>query len=256
MIVETNSAWTLKVIDDGKSGAGLEDYQMLDNGKPAGVLEVGRNTDGTATKNTAAWLRRASQPRVLPGLRWSWGLLCDGEKAMFKRIFDLALPILKELEGAGIQRVDRFSRDNWKPNSFSARLMEIGVMSASMIDEHRKPGYVIVTLGSSVSAPLGPQPVVLELEQWLGSNEPDQAGLRRKLTTHLPQRHAFVWVDLRSPWAAWRALEEDPLPTGDPQLPSPMNGVWVANATAGWMWSAGSGWSKLRNVREAVSHAA
>jgi hypothetical protein len=67
MIVETNSAWTLEVIDDGKSGPGLVDYQMLDNGNPAGVLEVGRNTDREATANTAAWLRQASQPRVLPG---------------------------------------------------------------------------------------------------------------------------------------------------------------------------------------------
>jgi hypothetical protein len=77
MIVETNSPWTLKVIDDGKSGDGLVDYEIVDNGKPAGVLEVGRNTDASATANLAAWQRRAAQSRVLPGLKWSWLLECD-----------------------------------------------------------------------------------------------------------------------------------------------------------------------------------
>ena len=56
MIVETNSAWTLNVIDDGK-GDELVDYEIIDNGELAGVLEVGRNTDARATANLAAWAR-------------------------------------------------------------------------------------------------------------------------------------------------------------------------------------------------------
>ncbi len=255
MIVETNSAWTLKVIDDGKSGVGLVDYEMTDNSKPAGVLEVGRNTDAIATANTAAWQRWAARPHVLPGLRWSWLLACDLQQARFKQIFDLALPILAELENAGIQEAGRFSADSWRPGSFGGRLLAIGVQSARVMDQHR-PGYVATTSGSSAWASPGPQAVVEELEEWLQSNEPDPAGLRRKLSnTNLPHRHAFVWVDLRSPWAASGALNEDPLPSGDPRLPSPITGVWVASSTAGWKWSVGSGWSKLRHVEDALRRA-
>jgi hypothetical protein len=108
MIVETNCPWTLKVIDDGKSGDGLVDYEIIDNGKPAGVLEVGRNTDASATANLAAWQRWAARPRVLPGLKWSWLLECDPQQARFKQIFNLALPILTELEKARIQGAGRF----------------------------------------------------------------------------------------------------------------------------------------------------
>jgi hypothetical protein len=254
MIVETNSAWTLKVIDDGKSGDGLVDYEIIDNGKPAGVLEVGRNTDANATANVAAWVRWAARPRVLPGLKWSWGLECDAQQAKFKQIFNLALPILTELEKAGIQSADGLSADG--PDSFGGRLSAIGVLSASVIDQHRNPGRVVTVSGTSAWAPDGPQAVVEELEEWLQSTQPDPTGLRRKLsTTHLPHRHAFVWVDLRSPWAAWGALDEDPLPSGDPGLPSPLTGVWVASGTAGWTWSVGKGWSKLCHVEDALRRA-
>jgi hypothetical protein len=233
------------------------DYEIIDNGKPAGVLEVGRNTDASATANLAAWQRRAARPRVLPGLKWSWLLECDPQQARFKQIFNLALPILTELEKAGIQGAGRFSADRWRPDSFGGRLLAIGVLSARVIDQYRNPGYVVTTSsGSSAWAPVGPQAVVEELEEWLRSNQPDPAGLRRKLsTTHLPHRHAFVWVDLRSPWAALGALDEDPVPSGDPQLPSPITGVWVASGSAGWRWSVGPGWSKLRHVEDALRRA-
>lgn len=253
IIVETNSSWTLRVIDDGTSGDGLVDYEIVDSDKPTGVLEAGRNTDASATANAAAWQRWAAEPRVLPGLKWAWGLICDPHRAKFKQIHKQALPILRELEAASIQCADRISSDGWRSDSFGGRLMAIGVLSATAFDQNRKPGFVIATTGDSASAPLGPQAVVDELEGWLTSNDADPVGLRRKLSsTQLPNRHAFVWVDLRSPWAAWLALDKDPLPSVDPRLPSPITGVWIASGSAGWRWDADTGWSRIHHVEEAV----
>jgi len=144
MIVETNSVWTLKVIDDGKSGEGLVDYEMIDNGRPTGVFEVGRNTDASARANLAAWQRWAARPRVLRGLKRAWLLECDSQTAMFKPIFDLAMPILSELEEADIREAGRFSADSWRPDSPSGRLVAIGVLSANVIPD-LPPGYVATT---------------------------------------------------------------------------------------------------------------
>jgi hypothetical protein len=255
MIVETNSAWTLNVIDDGKSGDGLVDYEIIDNGEPVGVLEVGRNTDASATANLAAWVRWAARTRVMPELKRAWLLECDSQSARFKPIFDLAGPIIRELEESGISQAGRFSTDSWRPDSASGRLLAIGVLSADVLPG-AAPGYVATTFSSAAWAPDGPQAVVDELEKWLGRDQPDPTGLRRKLSnTQLAERHAFVWVDTQSLWAAWGALDEDPLPSEDPQVPSTITGVWVASATAGWRWSIGSGWSTLRHVRDAVHRA-
>src|SRR4051812_50215990 len=85
MIVETNCPWTLKVIDDGKSGDGLVDYEIIDNGKPAGAFGVGGKTEATQKANSPRGQRGEPRPPEYPGLKGPGLLGGDPKQRGFKQ---------------------------------------------------------------------------------------------------------------------------------------------------------------------------
>lgn len=255
IIVETNSDYRLLLNDDG-SADGLVDYLIVERGSHVGVLEVGRNTDPASKANYAAWASAATNPPVSPDLAWWWWISCN-ESFKYKGFQKRIVPILRDMESAGVQLANRLSLDSWRPDSFAGRLIARGVVSARVVELGRNPGRIDVTSSGSSIAAAGVQALVDEHVRWLGSEAPDQAGLRRKLSVHsqLPHRQAFVWVDAQSALVAWHALGEDLAETLDPPLPNPLTGIWIASSTEGWGWATDKGWFKLEHIATAVSHA-
>jgi hypothetical protein len=120
------------------------------------------------------------------------------------------------------------------------------------VEPRRRHGDVHVAVTQGESTATGPNVPLTHLEVWLSSDEKDPSGLRAKLAaTELPERHAFIWVDLRSETGAWRWLYEDELPTRWPTLPDEITHVWLAS-TAGRRWSPRSGWAHLDDVSAAL----
>lgn len=232
-IVAATVGWAVRLHDVG--GQSQYDYTI---DYPAGphALEVVRNTDLAATKNVAAF-DQYSEPVLTDQLRWSWrATLPQGSSPRMKGLIEKLVPIAAALETAGL---DSSQQMLWSAPEHVA-LRQLGVLWLTAL--RRGPGQVALLLSAGDSAGVRPEEPVEEVEAFLHANK--ARDVRDKLhRSGLARRHAFVWVDLRSPLRARRALEEQDLPQRAPQLPHEVSDVWIVfSESAGWYWSAGGGW--------------
>jgi hypothetical protein len=235
-IVAATVGWAVHLHDVG--GQSQYDY-TIDH--PAGphALEVVRNTDLAATKNVAAF-DQYSEPVLIDQLRWSWqAMLLQPGVPRMKGLAEKLVPIAAALEKVGL---DSSQQMLWSAPEHVA-LRQLGVLWLTAL--RRGPGQVALLLGAGDSAGVRPEEPIEEVEAFLHGDK--ARDVRDKLhRSGLARRHAFVWVDRRSPMRAWRALGEQDLPQRAPQLPREVSDVWIVfSKSAGWYWSAGGGWRSV-----------
>lgn len=255
-IIERNSDYTLRLLDDGRVDETVDYLVLAERGAiELGVLEVGRNTSQRARVDENAHEKHTAGPRRIPGLRRSWHIGIDRDRAKFRSLFRNLSVLLLEAES-----LSRWEISTWGAHGYGAdaqtlewRLASLGVRSATALDVASEPAVWIAPM-YGWSAGVSPDSAVDEIEAWLGSGSDDQLGIRRKLVTRpdLPERHLFVWADRHKMSAAY-ALGRAGLPSRAPQLPAQVTHLWLAAESAvsgcgGWAWAAVSGWRPLADV--------
>lgn len=254
LVVAHNLDTGVQFHDDGTE-PGMVDYLILDGSDAVGALEVGRNTSEARTKASRAWERHALDPMVAAELTRSWSVSClQDNPPTFAGLQQRLVPVFRLLEAE-----DRSSCDVWSPSrSVSGTpehtLAQLGIQMAYAHDAPDGVARIWISVGGGGSSAMSPDAPLEQLESWLASDATDPAGLRRKLAaTGLSHRHAFVWVDLQSDFAAHRWLDEDRLPDRDPVLPTEVTAVWLTNGARGWHWSPAGGWKHLDGLDDAMA---
>jgi hypothetical protein len=262
-IVERNSDYTLRLLDDGGVDQTVDYLVLAECGViELGVLEVGRNTSESARRDEDAHERHTAGPRRIAGLRRSWHIGIDSDRARFRSLLRSLSPLLLEAES-----LSRWKISTWSAHGYGAdaqtlewRLARLGVRSVTALEPAGEPAVWIAPM-YGWSAGANPDSAVDEVEAWLGSGSDDQLGIGRKLLTRpdLPERHLFVWADRQKMSAAY-ALGRGELPSRAPQLPAQVTHLWLAAESAvsgcgGWAWAAVSGWRPLADVERIVNEA-
>jgi hypothetical protein len=248
LLVRHNSDVQLKFNDDRRAD-GLVDYLITSaGGVDIGALEVGTNTSESRTASETAWQKHARDPVDAPTLRQSWSLMCWTQSpANFSRLHRKVIPVLERLEAAGQDRCDTATAARYHAGTPEHELANLQVVLAHALPPRAgKTAQVVVNLAGGGASRSEAEAPLSHLEDWLHSPDPDPAGMRSKLAaTGLSQRHAFVWVDFQSEFAAHRWLREGELPQRAPRLPTEVTHVWLASGSAGWSWSPAVGWAQL-----------
>jgi hypothetical protein len=262
-VVERNSDYTLQLLDDGAVDQSVDYLVLAERGiTELGVLEVGRNTSESARASEAAHERHTAGPRRIAGLRRSWHIGIDRDRARFRSVLPNVGALLLEAES-----LSRWEISTWGAYGYGAdgqtlewRLARLGVRSATALEVAGEPAIWISPM-HGWSAGANPESAIDEVEAWLGSGSSDQRGIRRKLLTRpdLPERHLFVWADRQKMRAAY-ALGRAELPSRAPQLPAHITHLWLAaesgfSGCGGWAWAAVSGWRPLTDVERIVNEA-
>ncbi|WP_143547120.1 hypothetical protein [Rhodococcus sp. 05-2255-1e] len=105
--------------------------------------------------------------------------------------------MIVEMQVKGIDRVTRWQPDRYDPIALSHRLSALGVRQVS--SAFTPPGAAhVVSVGLVVGSisPTDPSEALTLIERWLSADEPDQRGIRAKLSsTVFSERHVFLWID-------------------------------------------------------------
>lgn len=249
LIVERTSGLRLKFVDRPPLQS-MFDYELYEDHRLIGCLEVGRHTDQRKTRSTQAFGQHALEPIETEVLERSWSVAFTSD-ADWKRLDTWLVPTLQDLEYSGVFEFNLQQHDAWRPGTPASLLRSRHALFAHSYESGRGPRKVSVSKAASFSSRLQPDDAVTTNADWLNSGAKDPRGIRRKLASGSgPQRHAFIWIDMNGNASSWRALWEGS-PSRAPTLPAEVNSLWLVT-NRGWWWTASSGWVETADVGDAA----